>query len=255
MSRSKSLTLITGASSGIGAALAERFAQRGDTVVLTARREAELNTLAERLRAGGADALAYPLDVTDNGAVAEVVAQIERDRGPVTRLIANAGIGDPSRVQQWTSAHLQRLLDVNVMGVSHCIEHVLPGMIERREGQLVAIASLAGVRGLPKSAGYSASKAALIVLMESLRIDLARSGVDVTTILPGFVRTPMTDRNKFAMPFLMDLDVAADRMTRAIVKRRKQYALPWQLSSLVGLARFAPAALYDRALRSGHRPK
>ena len=242
------VTLITGASSGFGAALAPRFARDGDTVVLTARREAELSAVADAIRAQGGDALAFPLDVADGAAVAAVVAEVTRLRGPVTRLVANAGISDPTRVERWNTARLQHTFAVNVAGVSHCIEQVLPSMLERRSGHLVAIASLAGLRGLPGSASYSASKAAVIALMESLRIELQHKGVKVSTILPGFVKTPMTAKNRFPMPFLMDLEPAADRMHRAIVRQKKEYAFPWQLATLVRLARLLPNAIYDRAL-------
>lgn len=243
------ITFITGASSGFGAALAPRFARQGDTVVLTARREAELSAVADGIRAQGGDALVFPLDVANGAAVAAVVDEVRRQRGPVTRLIANAGISDPNRADRWSTSRLQKTLSVNVLGVSHCIEQVLPEMIARRSGQLVAIASLAGLRGLPGSAGYSASKAAVIAMMESLRIELQNHAVTVTTILPGFVRTPMTDRNQFPMPFLMDLEPAAEKMYRAIMGEKKEYAFPWQLATLVRGARFLPNAIYDRALR------
>ena len=136
------------------------------------------------------------------------------------------------------------MLKVNVIGVVNSVTAVIPHMIERRSGHLVAISSLAAYRGLPKSAAYCASKAAVSALFESLRIDLMGTGVDVTTIHPGFIKTPLTAGRK-RMPYLMELDDAVSKMVRAIEKRKKSYSFPWQLASIVRACMLLPIPLYD----------
>ena len=244
------VTLITGASSGFGAALAPLFAADGDTVVLTARRLENLEELAKKINDSGGKAVPIALDVDDPEAVKAAFAAVERAHGPVDRLIANAGISGATPAVGWTTAQLDRILRTNLYGVSHCIEAVLPSMLARKAGHLVAVSSLAGYRGLPGSGAYSASKAAVTNLMESLRIELRPHGVVCTTICPGFVRTPMTDKNTYAMPFMMELEPAARLMHRAIRRQRRHYAFPWQLAAFARLGRLLPARLYDWSLRN-----
>lgn len=244
------VTFITGASSGLGAALAPLMAADGDVVVVTARRLENLEEVAEKIKKNGGMAMPIALDVTDAEAVKAAVAEVTRVYGPVDTLVANAGIGAQTAAADWHTADLDRVFQTNVYGVSHCIEAVLPAMIQRRSGHLVAVSSLAGYRGLPGSGAYSASKGAVTNLMESLRIELRRHGVAVTTICPGFVKTPLTDRNTYAMPFIMDLEPAARLMHRAIRRRRAHYAFPWQLATLARLGRLLPARLYDWTLRN-----
>lgn len=244
------VTLITGASSGFGAALAPLFAADGDVVVLTARRLENLEEVAEKIKKSGGVAVPIALDVDDAQAVKAAVAAVARAHGPVDTLIANAGISGATPAVGWTTAQLDRILRTNLYGVSHCIEAVLPSMLERKAGHLVAVSSLAGYRGLPGSGAYSASKGAVTNLMESLRIELRPHGVACTTICPGFVRTPMTDKNTYAMPFMMELEPAARLMHRAIRQRRRHYAFPWQLAMFARLGRILPARLYDWTLRN-----
>lgn len=243
------VTFVTGASSGLGAALAPLFAADGDTVVLTARRAESLEQLADGIRATGGRALPLALDVTDRAAVLDAVRRVEAEAGPVDLLIANAGIGEPTPATRFDSATLERVFRTNVFGVSYCIEAVLPGMIERRAGQIVGISSLAAYRGLPGNASYCASKSAVNALLESLRVELRQHGVTVSIVAPGFVKTPLTARNKFPMPFILDVDDAARRMHRAIRAGRTEYAFPWQLASIVRTGRLLPNALYDRLLK------
>jgi short-subunit dehydrogenase len=241
-----SVTLITGASSGLGSAMAPLFAADGDVVILAARRLEALEAVAASIEAAGGQAVPLQLDVTDGAAVQAAVAWITEHYGPVDVLVANAGIGDPTRATRWNTARVQQTFAVNVFGVSHCIEAVLPSMLARETGQIVGISSLAALRGLPGSAGYSASKAALSVLLESLRIELAPKGVVVTTIHPGFVKTPLTESNRFPMPFLVELPDAARRIHRAVRAQKREYSFPWQLSRVVRTGRVMPDALYDR---------
>ncbi len=248
------VTLITGASSGLGAGLAPLFAQDGDTVVCAARRVEKVEAIAASIRDAGGHAVALPLDVCDRAAVGDAFAHVERDIGPIHTIVANAGVGDATPAKSFDAETFEWILRVNVLGVSYCIEAALPSMLERGEGHLVAIGSLAGYRGLPGSAGYCASKAAVIAMMESLRIELVSKGIAVSTICPGFVKTPLTERNRFPMPFLLERDDAARRMHRAIRGRRSEYAFPWPLATTVRLGRYVPNWMYDRLLR-GQRAK
>lgn len=248
-----SVTFITGASSGIGAALARLFAADGHTVIISARRAEALEALAAEIAAAGGTAVPMPLDVSDGAAVQATVARIEAEHGPVDLLIANAGISDATPAKRWNTGRMMKTFSVNVFGASHCIEAVLPAMLARGEGHIVGVSSLAAFRGLPGSASYSASKAALSTLLEGMRIELAGKGITVTTLHPGFIKTPMTDEARFPMPFLMELDDAARLMHKAIRAKRRTYAFPWQLARLVKAGRHLPDALYDRAFGTSRR--
>jgi NADP-dependent 3-hydroxy acid dehydrogenase YdfG len=242
------VTLLTGASSGIGRSLARRLG--GDPLALVARRMALLDTLAAEIEAGGGQALALPCDVTDRAQVAAAVQAAEAHFGPIERLIANAGGGKSTDVESFASAEIEEMLRLNVVGVANCIEAVLPGMQAQGRGHIVVTSSLAAWRGLPGAAGYSAAKAALTAMMESLRIDLAPHGIDVTVLSPGFVRTQPGKRRK---PFQVDLEQATLRMARAIRARRKSYAFPLPLVLGAGFGRLLPAPLYDHLLARRRR--
>lgn len=249
------LTFLTGASSGIGRSLARRIA-RDEPVALVARRAELLESLVEEIAgAGGAESVALACDVTDQSAVRRAVAEAEERLGPVTRLVANAGGGEPTRLEDFGADHVRAALELNVMGVVHCVEAVLPGMLERRSGHLVAMSSIAAYRGLPTGAAYSASKAALTNLMESLRIDLEPHGVDVTVLAPGFVRTKLAKQvKKKSKPFQLELEPATERMYRSIVARKPYDAFPFPLVWLAAWGRLLPAPLYDRLMGNRGRP-
>jgi len=238
------VTLLTGASSGIGRSLALRLA--GDPLALVARRKALLDTLAAEIEAAGGEALALACDVTEPAQVAEAVAAAVARFGPIERLIANAGGGRSTDVRTFAAADIEEGLRLNVVGTANCIEAVLPGMLARGRGHIVVTSSLAAWRGLPGAAGYSAAKAALTAMMESLRIDLAPHGIDVTVLSPGFVRTKPGKKGK---PFQIGLEPATARMARAIRARRRSYAFPLPLVLGAGLGRLLPAPLYDRLMR------
>ncbi|MBX3024824.1 SDR family NAD(P)-dependent oxidoreductase [bacterium] len=249
------LTIITGASSGIGRSLARRLAAAGDPVALIARRRPLLDSLVEEIERAGGQAMAIACDVTDRATVRAAVREAETRFGPTERLVANAGGALGS--QPFSAEHVAAVVDLNLLGVANCIDAVLPGMLARRAGHLVAVSSLAASRGLPNSAAYSAAKAGLTNMMESLRIDLRPQGVDVTVLLPGFVRIkPGATRRKRNKPLRLELEPATRLMHRAIVARKPYYAFPASLAMLVGIARLLPAALYDRILSGrGPRPK
>ena len=240
------VVLVTGASSGIGRALAVELGRRGARLGLTARREAELLNVAEEVARAGGEALALPCDVRDAEAVRRAAERVRERWGRVDVLIANAGMSTTTAGTKLVAREAADVISINVLGVVNSVAAVLPEMLERRGGHLVAISSLASYRGLPKSGAYSASKAAVSTFFESLRVDLRKSGIHVTVIHPGFVRTPMTAGRKRRLPFLLEVEDAARRIVRAVERRARTYAFPWQLASLVRVIRHMPGALYDR---------
>lgn len=240
------VSLVTGASSGIGRSLARRLAAAGEAVAAVARREALLESLVVEIEGAGGRALALPADVTDRARVHEVVREAEARLGPLDRLVANAGGGGRTRVEGFTAGHVEEVLALNVVGVANCVEAALPGMLERGAGHLIATSSLAGYRGLPGAAAYSAAKAALTNLMEGLRIDLRGRGVDVTIVAPGFVRTEPGKKRK--KPFVLELEDATARIHRAIERRDPWCAFPLPLVLALGAGRLLPARLWDRLL-------
>ncbi|MCG6957285.1 MAG: SDR family NAD(P)-dependent oxidoreductase [Gemmatimonadetes bacterium] len=252
MTIDRPVSFVTGASSGLGMGLALRFAAEGHAVALAARRVDRLDELVERIRAAGGTALACPCDVRDRDQVHAAVARAEAELGPVDLLIASAGVGKTTAAQNLDAADLEWILGVNVLGSAYAVEAVLPGMLARRRGHLVGIGSLAGYGGLPKTAAYSASKGALKNYFESLRLDLRGTGVAVTVITPGYVKTELTAKNAHPMPQLMELGDAVDVMTRAIQRRAPHCAFPRPLSTLTWLGQVFPRRLYD-AVASGVR--
>jgi NADP-dependent 3-hydroxy acid dehydrogenase YdfG len=241
------IVLLTGASSGIGEALALAIAKQGTTLGLLARRRELLEDLAARCEAAGGTARAFAADVTDAAAVQKAADNLRAEFAHIDILIANAGIGgNNAETRALHPDAVKKVIDINLMGAFHSIAAVLPQMIDRGAGQLVAVSSLAGIRGLPKSAAYSASKAGMTALFESVRLDTLGKGIDVTIIEPGFIKTPLTSGRSNKMPFLMELDDAIPLFLGAIEKKKKFAAFPWQLAALVKAGKIFPAWLYDR---------
>lgn len=239
--------VVTGASSGIGEGLALAMAAKGATVGLLARREDLLKDIAAKCKAAGGQALYFVCDVVDPEAVRHAAEKFRQEFGPIDIMIANAGISGKSRdTCDLVPSAVKEVIDTNLMGAVNAVHAVLPQMIQRGSGQLVAVSSLAGFRGLPKSAAYSASKAAMTAFFESVRLDVAKKGIDVTIIQPGFIRTPLTAGRENKMPFLMDLDDSIPYFIHAIENKRKFAAFPWQLATIVRLGKIMPAWLYDR---------
>ncbi len=212
--------IVTGASSGIGRALALRLGAEGYRVGLIARRRDELEAATATITAAGGAAVAAVADVGDRAALRAAIAVVESRLGPVDVMVANAGFGAPTRLDPLNTPDVEQTIRVNVLGVIYSIEAVLPGMLARGRGHLLAISSLAAFKGLPGESAYCASKAAVNAYMEGLRIALRPKGVVVTTVCPGFVETPMTPMNSAAMPFLMSADAAARRIAGLIARRR-----------------------------------
>jgi NADP-dependent 3-hydroxy acid dehydrogenase YdfG len=241
------VVLLTGASSGIGEALALEIAKRGAILGLLARRESLLRDLVTKCEHKGTAAREFPCDITDEIAVADAAEMLRNEFGKIDILIANAGIGGGAKhAKDLKPSDFRRVIDTNVVGAVNSVSAVLPHMIECGKGQLVAISSLAGFRGLPKSASYCASKAAMTAYFESVRLDVKNKGVDVTIIQPGFIKTPLTAGRANKMPFLMELEDSIPYFLRAIEKRKKFAAFPWQLATFVRAGKFFPAWLYDK---------
>jgi short-subunit dehydrogenase len=245
----KPITLITGASSGIGAALAQRLARHGDHVILVARRLRLLQEVAgEIAKAGGSSEIAV-CDVTIGEAVRTCVTEALRKHGRIDRLILNAGGGGRTLPEHLTSDEVRAVLELNLFGVVNFIEAALPALLQQGNGQIVAIGSIAGYRGLPRTASYGAAKAALMNYIESLRIDLAPRGIAVTLAAPGFVATKDTKKQR-AKPMAMSVEPAADLLAKAILSRRPFVSFPWRVAWIARLMRLLPAPLYDRLIRA-----
>jgi short-subunit dehydrogenase len=242
---------ITGASSGIGAALAAHYAREGATLGLSARRLGELEALIARLGAPGA---CYRADVTDAAAMRAAAEDFIARFGTPDVVIANAGVsaGTTSDSSDDLDA-FRRIMEVNVAGLANTFQPFAAALRERGAGTLVGIASVAGFRGLPGAGAYSASKAAAIAYLESLRVELRGAGIAVVTICPGYIATPMTANNPYRMPFLLDADDAACRFARVIARKRRLAVVPWQMAAVsVGL-RLLPRWLYDRLFQRAPR--
>ncbi len=245
---------ITGASSGIGAALALSYAQRGAQLGLVGRRLSALEGLAASLP-GDAHRV-YSLDVRDRSALHAAAADFLQ-AGHVDVVIASAGISVGTLTEELEDFEVFRAIyETNVLATLATFEPFLAAMKARRQGRLVGIASVAGVRGLPGAGAYSSSKAAVRAYCESLRVELHGSGVRVVTISPGFVRTPMTAENPYRMPFLMPVDAFASRAVRHIDKGTASVVIPWQMGIVARLLRAVPSAIYDRvAARRERKPR
>ena len=245
---------ITGASSGIGAALARHYGSRGATLGLLARRESLLREVGAST---GAAYAAYPCDVRDPAAVRAACEAFLQSHGVPDLVIANSGIshGTSTEIQEDIPT-FREILEVNVMGMVHVFQPFTAPMRARGSGSLVGIASVAGYRGLPGAAAYSASKSAAITYLEALRVELHGTGVQVTTVCPGYIRTAMTAKNPYPMPFILDADDAARRIARVIDARRSYAVIPWQMAIVARLLRLVPNAVYDPpAARAGRKPR
>lgn len=240
--------LITGASSGIGAALARYYANQGATLGLVARRKDVLNTLAASLPT---TAVAFAADVRDAQAMQAVATEFMRLYGPPDIVIANAGVsGGTLATETEDLAVMQAILDINVMGMANTFHPFIGEMQSKKHATLVGIASVAGIRGLPGASAYSASKAAAIAYLESLRVELAKTNIHVVTIAPGYIRTPMTDVNQYPMPFLMDADVAAAKFAHAIEQKKRFVVIPWPMAIVAKAMRMLPPFLWDWMMKN-----
>ena len=247
-----SVAIITGASSGIGRALATRLASRGYAVGLIARRRAELEELAGQIASASGVAHAAPADVGDRDALRAAVAEIEIQLGPADVMIANAGFGAPTHLDPLNITDVETTFRVNLLGVVYAIESVMPGMLRRGRGHVLAVSSLAAYKGLPGESAYCASKAAVNAYMEGLRIAARGRGLTVTTVCPGFVATDMLPMDAASTPFLMSADEAARRIARVVFRRRGGIVrFPWPMAALMTLIARLPDAVVARLVTEG----
>jgi len=243
---------ITGASSGLGRALAWRYAREGATLGLVARRGETLRALADELPGTHR---CYALDVRDRAALHAAAGDfLARCLGRVDVVVASAGISAGTLTEHTEDFQVfQAIVHTNLLSTVATFEPFIEPMRRAGAGRLVGIASVAGIRGLPGAGAYSASKAAVISYCESLRVELAGSGVRVVTIAPGYIKTAMTAHNPYAMPFLMEADAFAARAQVAIARGASYTVIPWQMGIVAKLLRLLPNTLYDRAFRNAPR--
>ncbi len=244
------LVFVTGAAGGIGRALCFRLGREGACTGLIDRNGPAVERLRKELADAGVRSAAAVADVRDRDETHAAVGRLSAELGPPDILVAGAGLCGFAHVDDLRVAQLEEMLRVNFLGAVYAIEAVLPGMLRRASGQVVGIASLAAVRGVPFEGAYSASKAALAAYLESLRPTLRRRGVRVTTVLPGFVRTPLLEGLLAASgarepPVVVGAEFAAERIAAAIRRGSRVAAFPWTTSLLVHGSRWLPAFVYD----------
>jgi len=245
LSFSNSCVWLTGASSGIGEALAVELARRGAKVAITARRAEVLESQRQSIAQTGGTVKCFPGDVQDLDAMKRMVSEIESVFGPIDVAIPNAGTHVFTVPEEFNSQEYLDLMNLNFGGMLHCIEAVLPSMLRRGAGAIAPVASLAGYRGLPRAAAYGASKAAMIHFCESIRFHLVRRGITISIVNPGFVKTPLTDKNDFRMPFLVDATTAARTICDGIERGKREIAFPFPFNWVLKFARVLPAPLYE----------
>lgn len=248
MSFANQVAVVTGASSGIGWELAKELARGGARVGLVSRRRDKLEALAGEIRQAGGQAVVAAADVGEREQTFKAFQEIVGQLGPVDLMVANAGLGLPTLLDPLNLSDVENMIRINLLGVVYSVAAVLPDMLKRGRGHLAAVSSLASYKGLPGESGYCASKVAVNTYMEGLRIQLRSRGIAVTTICPGFVRTPMTDVNDFHMPWLLEADESARRIVRALKARRKVYNFPWQTTLLMRATRWVPDWLIARVM-------
>jgi len=248
--------LITGASSGLGLALAQAYAAhyagQGVALGLIGRNLTALQRLADELKSKyDATCAVYALDVRQHTELATAAEDYIARFGPPNIVIAGAGVSRGTLTEHDEDiAAFQAIMDINVMGMVHTFNPFIAAMKENtsEQSQLVGIASVAGVRGLPGAGAYSASKAAVISYLESLRVEMQAYNIHVTTVAPGYIRTPMTDINQYNMPFLMEANVFAEKLIAAIDNKRRFIVIPWQMGWVARFMRFIPPIIWDWAM-------
>jgi short-subunit dehydrogenase len=252
MSLNGQVALVTGAASGMGRALCHELAGAGARLGLIDRDAGGLDSLQTELRTAGVVHAPCVVDVTDRRAVRKGIVGLADQLGPVDLLAACAGITGATLIEDLAVAETEAILRVNLMGVAYAIDAVLPGMLARRRGHILALASLAGCRGVPFSAAYSASKAALINYLEALRPALRRRGIAVSTVLPGFVRTPLLENARVQAPLAaIEPEEAARHILRAVRRRSRVYAFPWSTRLGIAVLGLLPPWLYDWCMVRG----
>jgi len=245
MDLNKKVILLTGASSGIGYSLAKSLPKENCSLALISRRKKTLDELASGLKTSGIKVLTYSCDVGNSAEVKRTYEQVKNDFGNIDIAILNAGTSHRAGIEDYSIEIAKEIFDVNVFGIINFVGTLLDDFLQRKRGMIVGVSSLAEARGFPGSGFYNASKSAATLLLESLRIELKPHGIKVITVKPGFVRTPMTDKNDFQMPFLMDVDDAGKIIIQGIKKEKRiiQFPLPIVIGSKI--VKFLPDKLFD----------
>ncbi|MDH4439414.1 MAG: SDR family NAD(P)-dependent oxidoreductase [Rhizobium sp.] len=231
---------VTGSSSGIGRALAKRLVSDGYCVAVSARNADSLASLAAE---HPGPIMAFPLDVTDREAVRRVAGEVVAAMGPIDLAVFAAGSYTRDYADDFSSERTRQMFDLNVMGTANCLETVMPAMIARKAGHIAVVASVTSYVGLPGAASYGATKAALNSMCEALYPDLAAKGVKMTIINPGFVATPLTEKNDFPMPFLVSSEEAADTIAKGLEKGKFEIVFPWKMALAIRLLHALPHSL------------
>ncbi len=239
---------ITGASSGIGEYLAYFYARQGARIGLAARRRDLLDKVAHECQRLGGQTQVLELDVTDQTACKTAADSYIDQFGGIDLLIANAGKSGDDCLESGDSGRINEILNINLLGITNCIYPFAPYFLKQKSGAIAVVSSIASLRGLPKRAGYSASKIALKTLADGLRYTFSKNNVQVTTIYPGFIKTPMTARRKTIMPFLMDAEPAAELIAQAITAGKRNYMFPWPWRLLFPVLKRVPDWLVGRVV-------
>lgn len=245
--------LLVGASSGMGAALAPLLASEGAKLALVARRRELLEQVADGCApVEGVKPLVLAADVSDAEAMSRVEEQVRKFMGVPDYVVVNAAVGASQIGERITREAFKQTFDINVIGMGNALFMFHKEMVARGNGHLVVVSSLASLRGLPTSAAYSASKAAVTHFLEAFRVELRGSGVVVTTVMPGFVDTPMTAGSRFKMPFLLTAPQGAEHLAQAMLQKKSGvYAFPWQMVSIMKLVRWLPTCVYEPIVAMG----
>ncbi|HRE00627.1 MAG TPA: SDR family NAD(P)-dependent oxidoreductase [Ilumatobacteraceae bacterium] len=234
---------IVGASSGIGAALAAELAGRGARVAISARRKSALAAVAD------GEMAVVPVDVTDRAALAGAADRVRDELGEIDMVVYNAGFWEQMDLSDWDCDVFARHVEINVLGLNNCLGAVLPHMIKAGSGHLVGVASVAGYRGIAGAEAYGATKAAQINMLEALRTSAAPHGIAVTTVCPGFVRTDLTAKNAFPMPFMIDAQTAARSICNGVERGQMEIVFPLPMAVAMKIARLLPVRVWAAAMR------
>tara|TARA_A100001011_G_C14302495_1_gene841488 strand:- start:713 stop:1465 length:753 start_codon:yes stop_codon:yes gene_type:complete len=240
MSENHKKVWITGASSGIGKAVAEKFAKEGWKVAVSARRREILEDMANNDKI-----FSYPLDVTNQDQVNSTFEKIIEDFGGLNLCIFSSGTYDPKNEKSIDVDKIKNVIDVNFIGVVNCVKSIEKNFKQKKSGQISIVSSIAGYRGLPNSSGYGPSKAALTNFAESIYFDFKKFNVNVSVISPGFIKTPLTDKNEFSMPFLETPEFAAKKIYNGLIRNNSfEIHFPKPLTLLLKFFRILPYKIY-----------
>jgi short-subunit dehydrogenase len=234
---------VIGASSGIGAAFAQAVTKRGATVAISARKAADLETVS----AGKMKVL--PLDITDVAGVQSAADSLNAEWGRIDVVVILAGYWQRMSAVDFDLVEFTRHIETNVVGMGNCVAAVLPKMLAAKSGLIVGVSSVAGYRGMPGAEGYGASKAAQLNFLETMRTGLQGTGVDVQTVSPGFVKTPMTDTNEFPMPFLITAEQAAEYMVKGIERNKAEVVFPFGMMVAMKALNLTPQSLWPKLFK------